>query len=88
MDMTVGGVLRHKQGGVVAKRKWMGEQPKDCDLCHNPFGFKNTKVFIDGRTAFGPWAIMCEACHRDQNIGLGTGKGQKYNWDTLEKIDG
>ena len=71
----------------MAKR-WMGGVPKDCDLCHNPFGFKNTMVFIDGRTAFGPWAIMCEACHRDQHVGLGTGKGQRYDLKTLEKIDG
>lgn len=65
-------------------KKWMGGVPKNCDICHVPL----EKTFVDGRTAFGPWAIMCEACHRDQHIGLGTGKGQKYDLKTLEKIEG
>jgi hypothetical protein len=65
-------------------KKWMGVTPANCDLCHVPL----TTEFIDGATAFGPWAIMCPACHRDQARGLGTGRGQKYDLKTLEKIDG
>ena len=69
-------------------KRWVGSKPVHCDLCHNPFGFKNTMEFIDGRTVWGPWAIMCSVCHNDQRIGLGPGKGQKYNYETLEKMEG
>ena len=87
--LTIGAVLAHKEGGGPSTvKKWMGGVPKDCDLCHNPFGYKNTMVFIDGKTRFGPWAIMCPACHRDQALGLGTGRGQAYQLDTLHKIGG
>lgn len=64
--------------------KWMGGIPKKCDICGVPL----EKFFIDGKTRFGAWAIMCEGCHRDQRIGLGIGKGQKFDLKTLEKIDG
>jgi hypothetical protein len=66
------------------RKMWMGSQPDRCQICSTPF----STVFIDGRTAFGSWALMCPCCHRDQAIGLGTGEGQKYNFETLEKIDG
>lgn len=68
--------------------KWMGGTPADCNLCHNPFGCKNTKFFVDGKTLFGPWAIMCDTCHRDQGGKLGKGFGQRYNVETLEKVGG
>lgn len=64
--------------------KWLGPAPTHCDICR----VKLQKEFVDGRTAFGPWAIMCNGCHRDQKIGLGTGCGQRYNLTTLEKIKG
>lgn len=65
-------------------KKWMGMVPANCDLCHVPLSDK----FVDGATRFGPWAIMCPGCHRDQALGLGTGRGQMYDLQTLEKIDG
>jgi hypothetical protein len=34
--------------------------------------------FIDGRTHYGPWAIMTRASWRLHGIGLGLGKGQRY----------
>ena len=61
---------------TVTKR-WMGPAPTHCDLCCAPI----TKVFIDGRTVHGCWANMCEACHSQVGVGLGTGKGQKYDRD-------
>ena len=61
-------------------------QPKECDLCHNPFGFKNTKFFVDGATKMGMWAIMCDACHKYKGCGLGTGRGQRYNHESLQKV--
>jgi hypothetical protein len=62
----------------------MGSAPIHCDLCHRAL----KDVFIDGATVIGAWAIMCWLCHVRNGRGLGSGKGQKYNLTTLEKIDG
>lgn len=32
---------------------------------------------VDGKTNFGPWAYMCEACFATHGVGLGLGKGQR-----------
>lgn len=53
---------------------WLSEVPKSCDICHNEI----TTTFIDGKTSFGPWANMCGTCHDLYGVGLGIGKGQKY----------
>jgi len=53
---------------------WQGKNPEHCDLCADPI----RNVFIDGKTFKGPWATMDEKCHRNFGVGLGTGKGQKY----------
>lgn len=63
-------------------RYWLGDVPEQCDLklgferhgAHSSIG----KVFVDGRTRGGPWAIMCENCHQTQGVGLGQDYGQKY----------
>lgn len=55
-----------------------------CQICHSDF----TEHVIDGRTKNGPWAYMCEDCHTEIGCGLGTGKGQKYSVETLEKVEG
>jgi hypothetical protein len=70
----------------VAKKKkvWMSEPPTTCQLCQKPL----RGVFIDGATVYGPWAIMCRPCHVTQGRGSGTGRGQIYNLETLEKIEG
>lgn len=65
-------------------RKWMGSKPKACQIC----GLLLKEVFIDGRIKAGPWAIMCEDCHSKMGAGLGTGSGQKYDLDSLEKLEG
>ena len=67
--------------------KWMSEAPVECDLCHKKFkGF--AQFFVDGKTIYGPWGIMCPDCHKSFGCGLGTGKGQKYNLNTLDKLEG
>lgn len=48
--------------------------PNCCDICK----IKITSVFIDGKTKFGPWADMCLNCHTIHGVGLGLGRGQKY----------
>lgn len=45
-----------------------------CDICTRPI----TAVFIDGKTAMGPWANMCVICHAGNGGKLGTGRGQRY----------
>jgi len=57
-------------------KRWLSAMPEECDMCHTPL---KGKAFVDGKTAFGPWAMMCEACHRDQGFGLGVGRGQHYD---------
>lgn len=64
--------------------KWKSEKPQVCDMCRRRlFG-----AFYDARTILGPWAILCVICHAEIGVGLGTGKGQKYDMDTLEKLEG
>ena len=65
-------------------KKWMSSKPVVCDLCKKPL----KRVFIDGRTSFGSWAIMCPVCHTEHGGLLGLGSGQMYNAETLEKIGG
>lgn len=68
--------------------------PTHCDLCGDPFNTEhqpknNPPVFIDGATKFGGrWGDLCPRCHSVHGIGLGTGKGQKYNAITGEKLEG
>ena len=72
------------EGGEAMKKKWMGSKPEKCDLC----GKKFEEIFIDGKTEMGPWGLLCGVCHYMYGVGLGTGRGQKYDLKTLEKIDG
>lgn len=53
---------------------WQGSVPTKCDINGEPF----LKEFVDGKTTMGPWANMCPQCFRDYGVGLGTGRGQKY----------
>lgn len=68
----------------MSKKKWMGSEPIRCDLCGQPF----KKFFIDGKTTFGPWGLLCEDCHGNKGVGLGEGKGQKYDLKTKIKVEG
>jgi hypothetical protein len=67
-----------------AKKKWMGSTPQRCDVCLLPFKW----WFIDGKLSIGPWGLICVSCHATHGCGLGTGRGQKYNLKTLEKVEG
>ena len=53
----------------------------DCTLCKRPAG----KTMYDGKTKMGPWAYMCITCYTKYGVGLGLGKGQKYE---LQEDDG
>lgn len=69
--------------------RWFGET--ECDFCEklrqDP-DLKKHEWFVDGKTKFGPWALMCPKHFKQYGVGLGTGKGQKYDSKTLEKIEG
>lgn len=56
-------------------KTWQGSEPKACDVCAGMI----VEDFVDGRTRQGPWGILCPRCHRNQGVGLGTGKGQHYH---------
>lgn len=57
------------------KKVWSGPQPTHCDMCSKPLH----KTFIDGKTKDGPWGILCTGCHALDGVGLGEGRGQKYD---------
>lgn len=42
------------------------------------FGVKIEDAFIDGQTVGGQWAIMTPTSHAKYGMGLGTGRGQRY----------
>jgi len=66
--------------------KWQGSQKPRCDFCQCDLLEK--EFFIDGKTRRGPWALMCPSDHRMNGLGIGTGLGQKYDPDTMLKIEG
>jgi len=68
------------------KKKWYGTWPASCQMCNMPLD--KVEYFVDGATVYGPWALMCPGCHEQDGRGLGTGRGQKYNSKTLEKVEG
>jgi hypothetical protein len=55
-------------------KTWVGSPPVKCDVC----GDALPTTFIDGRTKFGIWGVMDMDCHRLVGVGVGPGKGQKY----------
>ncbi len=67
----------------IAVKNWSGSTPIYCDACNIAFG----KFFIDGNTVSGRWGLFCESCHSEIGIGLGVGKGQKYDRKTLLRVE-
>jgi hypothetical protein len=65
---------------------WQGSLPTECQFCHQKF--RAGDKFIDGKTNIGPWGILCQDCHAVVGVGLGTGRGQLYSYDTLAKEEG
>lgn len=58
--------------------KWLGEPPNRCDFCRKAI----VGCFIDGATKSGPWAFMCQECHKLFGVGFGTGRGQMYQFSS------
>lgn len=68
----------------MAIKTWAGAKPESCDLCGNSL----QESFVDGKTITGAWGIMCMSCHSVLGSGLGMGRGQKYDLETLYKVEG
>ena len=67
-------------------KKWISDY-ETCDVCTKKI--KDVEPwFVDGKTKEGPWALMCPACFGKHGVGLGLGKGQKYNGKTADLIEG
>lgn len=89
--------------------RWLHTAPTHCEICKKPL----KEYFVDGKTVWGPWAIMCfqrqpsivarlageyaeghkdgvlySDCYHNFGIGLGTGRGQRYDLQTLDKLEG
>jgi len=70
---------------MTKKKRWLSKAD-NCDICHEPLNWcLNKQWFIDGRTEYGPWALMCPRCFEKNGVGLGIGKGQKYDVVSKEK---
>jgi hypothetical protein len=54
----------------------------DCDMCSREL----TTVFYDAKTIQGPWGKLDERCFRIYGVGLGTGRGQKYELRELPDL--
>lgn len=65
--------------------EWLSEVG-NCDLCGTDLN--EEEFFVDGRTIMGPWGLLCVECHGHRGVGLGTGKGQKYDSKTKVKVEG
>ena len=48
-----------------------------CDLCPTE---DEVIAHYDGKTQWGPWANMCEKHFAEVGVGLGTGKGHKFEY--------
>lgn len=66
--------IHNKLEGKQMAKYWNGSTPKECNLCKASI----KDDFIDGRVRGMSWAIMCPGCHTKYGVGLGTGKGQRY----------
>ena len=66
-------------------KKWYGKVG-DCDLCGDPLEL--FPWFADAKSPRGPWGLFCPYCCSEMDITFGTGRGQKYDSITKEKMEG
>jgi hypothetical protein len=65
---------------MTTRTKWGSRVPAECDLCQA----KIKKVFVDGKVYGGSWGYMCMQCYQLNGLGLGVGRGQKYELDQAD----
>lgn len=61
-------------GGAAAEPLYWSGPLKACGICGDEFG----SVMYDARTKQGPWGNLCEGCFNAYGVGVGIGRGQKY----------
>lgn len=71
---------------MIEKKYWLSSYDV-CDMCHKPIKGV-VPFFVDGKTTYGPWAIMCPECYKKYGVNIGYGVGQKYDGTTAELLDG
>lgn len=65
---------------------WQGKLT--CDLCGQSVQ-QGCDWFADANVPrLGGWALCCQHCATSYDVKFGTGKGQKFNAQTREKIEG
>ena len=65
--------------------KWLSPV-EDCDICKTNLNLQ--PFFYDAKTANGQWGLLCPFCFLLEGCRVGTGRGQKYNTKTKEKVAG
>lgn len=69
------------------KSKWCGTWPANCGGCGQPLN--ECASFYDAYTPkYGCWGLFCPICAKRHGVRTGTGRGQKYNSETLIKEEG
>lgn len=66
------------------KERFSGFLPTICSVCKAELD----ESFVDGRMHTGHWAYMCPGCFEINGIGLGEGKGRKYDAKSGVVLDG
>jgi len=72
------------QRNTELERGWGGEEVAVCDFCKKTI----KTIFYDSKTIYGLWAIICHACYLEYGTGLGLGRGQAYDKQTLKRLGG
>lgn len=57
---------------------WRGSDPVKCEAD----GTMLKERFYDAADRFGRWGMLCDACFLKVGVGLGVGKGQKFERQT------
>lgn len=67
-------------------KKWIGTKPERCQVCGDAFRDMFFDARVGGHRGTG-WALICGDCFNAYQCLLGTGLGQAYNLETLERIE-
>lgn len=66
----MGQMSHHHDAAIKKHEAVIVTAEKSCDFCGGT-------ATVDGKTASGPWANMCDRDFENYGVGLGLGKGQR-----------